>query len=204
MMKQLTFGERMSYDPFDDEFFRRMWRMFRDFDREFKEDFDREFKKMESEFNIDLRDFKRRPGVTGFMVEIRDFGEGKPRVKVTPIGGRPAAAPPIKVPVGEPKEAKPKEVKPVTRMLETNCGKVERLGEVVLTMQTPGVKKGDVEVRQLGNVLEVIARKPSGEAYFGAFELPLDAVPSEREIELKGEMLIISIPRRKRYSHMRP
>lgn len=187
----------MSYDPFDDEFFRRMWRMF-------KEDFDREFKKIEREFKIDIREFERRPGVAGFMVEIRDSGEGKPEVKVTPIGGRPAAVPPLKVPVGEPKaEARPKEVKPITRMLETNCGKVERLGEVVLTMQTPGVKKEDIEVRQLGNALEVIARKPSGEAYFGAFELPLDAVPTEREVELKGEMLVISIPRRRRYPHMR-
>lgn len=186
----------MSYDPFDDEFFRRMWRMLRDFDREFKE--------MEREFKIDLREFERRPGVAGFKVEIRDFGKGKPEVKVTPIGQRPAAVPPIKVPVEKPRvEAKPKEVKPVTRMLETNCGKVERLGEVVLTMQTPGIKKEDVEVRQLGNALEVIARKPSGEAYFGAFELPPDTVPSEREVELKGEMLIISIPRRRRYPHMR-
>ena len=186
----------MSYNPFDDEFFKRMWRMLREFDREFKE--------MENKFKIDFREFERRPGVTGFKVEIRDFGKGKPEVKVTPIGKRPMRIAPVKVPAEVPVERPPppkverKEIKPVTRMLETNCGKIERLGEIVLTMQVPGVKKEDVEVRQLGNALEIIARKPSGEAYFGAFELPPDAAPNDREVELKGKMLIISIPRRRR------
>ena len=176
----------MPYDPFDDEFFRRMFR-----------DFLREFKEIEREFKRDLREFERTPGVAGFMVEIRDFGGGKPEVRVTPIGGRPAVALPIRVLGEKPKvEAKPRESKPITRMLETNCGKVERPGEVILTMQTPGVKKEDVAIRQIGNALEVIARKPTGEAYFGAFELPPNAVPTEREVELKGEMLVISIPKR--------
>ncbi|MCK4405005.1 MAG: Hsp20/alpha crystallin family protein [Hadesarchaea archaeon] len=192
----------MAHDPFDDEFFRRLWRMLKGFDREFRE--------MERKFKIELREFERRPGVAGFKVEIRDHGEGKPEVKVTPIGRRlmriaPAEAP-VEVPVEKPKPPKVerRKIKPVTRMLETNCGKVERLDEVVLTMQTPGVKKKDVEIRQLGNTLEVIARKPSGEAYFGAFELPPYAAPGEREVELKGELLIISIPRRRRYPRMRP
>ncbi len=186
----------MSYNPFDDEFFKRIWRMLREFDREFKE--------MENKFKIDFREFERRPGVTGFKVEIRDFGKGKPEVKVTPIGKRPMRIAPLEAPAEVPVERlKPpkverKEIKPVTRMLETNCGKIERFDEIVLTMQVPGVKKKDVEVRQLGNALEIIARKPSGEAYFGAFELPPDAAPSEREVELKGKMLIISIPRRRR------
>ena len=191
----------MSYDPFGDEFFKRMWRMLRDFDREFKG--------MENQFKIDFREFERRPGVTGFKVEIRDFGKGKPEVKVTQIGKLPMRIVPTKVPAEVPLERpKPpkferKEIKPVTRMLETNCGKIERLGEIVLTMQVPGVRKEDVEVRQLGNALEIIARKPNGEAYFGAFELPPDAALSEREIELKGEMLTVSIPRRRRYSRMK-
>jgi HSP20 family molecular chaperone IbpA len=168
-------------------------------------EFDREFREMEHRFKIDLREFERRPGVTGFKVEIRDYGRGKPEVKVTPIGRRPARMAPVRVPVEKPKplEVERRKIKPVTRMLETNCGKVERPDEVVLTMQTPGVKKEDVEVRLLGNTLEVIARKPSGEAYFGAFELPSDVAPEEREVELKGELLIISIPRRRRYPRMR-
>ncbi len=183
------------YNPFDDEFFKRMWHMMRDLDREFK--------RMENKFKIDFREFERRPGVAGFKVEIRDFGKGKPEVKVTPIGKRPIMVGPLKspakVPVERPKPPKVerKKSKPVTRMLETNCGKIERLGEVVLTMQVPGVKKEDVEVRQLGNALEIIARKSSGEAYFGAFELPPDAAPSRREVEMKGKMLVISIPRRR-------
>jgi HSP20 family molecular chaperone IbpA len=186
----------MSYDPFDDEFFKLMRRMMREFDREFKG--------MKDKFKIDVRELERGPGVTGFKVEIRDFGKGKPEVKVTPLGKRPMRIAPFKAPAEAPVERpKPpkverKDIKPVTRMLETNCGKIERLNEIVLTMQVPGVKKEDVEVRQLGNALEIIARKPSGEAYFGAFELPPDAAPSEREVELKEKMLIISIPRRRR------
>jgi hypothetical protein len=34
-------------------------------------------------------------------------------------------------------------------------------------------------------------RKPSGEAYFAAFELPQDVVSSVRNVEVKGEMFII-------------
>ena len=186
----------MAYEPFDefDEFFKRMRKMFKNLDREFGK--------------IDSREFERRPGVRGFKVEIRDFGKGKPEVKVTPIGERPMRIGPVKAPVEVPVEwPKPKverkEIKPVTRMLETNCGKIERLDEVVLTMQVSGVRKEDVEIRQLGNALEVIARKPSGEAYFGTFELPPDAAPGEREVELKEGMLIISVPRRRRYLRTR-
>ena len=186
----------MAYEPFDefDEFFKRMRKMFKNFDREFGK--------------IDSREFERRPSVRGFKVEIWDFGKGSPEVKVTPIGKHPMRVAPVKAPVEVPvKWPKPKverkEIKPVTRMLETNCGKIERLNEVVLTMQVPGVEKTDVEIRQLGNTLEVIARKPSGEAYFGAFELPPDTVPNERTLELKEGMLVISVPRRRRHLRTR-
>jgi len=84
-------------------------------------------------------------------------------------------------------------------MLETNVGKVEKVDEVILTMQAPDVRKEDVEVRQLGNTLELIARKRTGEAYFGAFELPPDAMPGECTIEVKGGMVIATIPRRRRH-----
>lgn len=192
----------MPHDPFD-EFFRRFLREFsktKHFPLDFKE-FDREFERMRKEFKVDVSKFERIPDAVGFKIEIRDFGDGKPEVKVMRIGERQAKIMPAEAPELErPKPAeKPREVKPISKMLETNVGKIERLGEVVLTMQVPGVKKEDVEVRQLGNALEVIARKPSGEAYFGAFELPPDAVPTKREVELKGELLIISIPRRRRY-----
>ena len=187
----------MAFDPFDEEFFKRFLRYVREFDRELK--------RMEKEFKVDLREFERAPGVAGFKIEIRDHGAGKPEVRVTRIGGPPAKillAPP-KVgrpePPGKREEVKPpRKTKPISRMLETNVGKIERLDEVVLTMQVPGVRKEDVELRPLGNTLEVIARKPSGEAYFAAFELPQDVVSSVRNVELKGEMLVISIPRRRR------
>lgn len=180
-------------DPFD-EFFRRMRRMFRDFDREFE--------------RVDISGFERMPGVSGFKIEIRDDGKGKPEVKVTRIGERerPARVVPVieEIPPAPKRappraEAKPREARAVTRMLETNVGKIEKLDEVVLTMQVSDVDKNDVEVRQLGNTLEVIARKRTGEAYFAAFELPPDAMPSEHTVEVKGGLLIISVPRRRRY-----
>ena len=188
----------MAFNPFD-EFFRRMRRMFRDFDHEFAE--------------INPREFERRPGISGFKIEIRDRGTGKPEVKVTRLGRPPTRATPIieeipavperRLPRAEAKPPDAKPIKPIKRMLDTNMGKVEKLDEVVLTLQAPDVKEEDVEVRQLGNTLELVARKRTGEAYFGAFELPPDAIPSERTVKVKGDMLIVIIPRRRRYRRVR-
>ncbi len=173
----------MVWDPFGEEFFKRIRKMFRDFDREFGK--------------IDLREFERRPGVTGFRIEIKDYGTGKPEIKVKRLGERPITIRPGIREVPEVKPAEVPKVKPIKRMLETNVAKVEKLDEVVLTMQAPGVSKEDVEVRRLGRTLEIIARKPTGEAYFAAFELPPDSVPSQRSIEIKNGMLVIAIPRRR-------
>jgi HSP20 family molecular chaperone IbpA len=110
----------------------------------------------------------------------------------------------IKPAVKPPEVRKPQaeiEVKPVKCMLETNVAKVEKPDEVLLTVHVPEVKKDDVEVRQLGRALEVIARKPSGEAYFAAFELPSDAQPSDYRLDVKDGMLVIRVPRRKRVAH---
>jgi HSP20 family molecular chaperone IbpA len=183
---------KMAFDPFDEEFFKRFFRQLRDFDKEFKD--------MEKKFKLDFRGFERTPGVAGFKIEIRDFGKGKPEVRVTRIGGSPAKVAPTKVLKPERPEPseKPREIKPISRMLETNVGKIERPDEVVLTMQVHGVRKEDVELRTMGNTLEVIARKPSGEAYFAAFELPSKSVSDARQVELKGDMLIISVPRRRK------
>lgn len=182
----------MAFDPFDEEFIKRFF--------QYMKEFDREFRRIEKEFKVDFRDFERMPGAAGFKIEIRDHGAGKPEVKVTRIGGPPAKIAPMapqKVERPKPPE-EPRKIKPISQMLETNVGKIERLDEVVLTMQVPGVRKEDVELRPLGNTLEVIARKPSGEAYFAAFELPPDVALNTRQVELKGEMLVISIPRRRR------
>jgi len=183
---------KMAFNPFDEEFFKRFFQRLEDFDKEFEE--------TEKKFKLDFRKFERTPGVVGFKIEIRDSGKGKPEVRVTRIGGPPAKVAPAKVLKPErlkPSE-KPREIKPISRMLETNVGKIERPDEVVLTMQVHGVRKEDVELRTMGNTLEVIARKPSGEAYFAAFELPPNTAPDARQVELKGGMLIISIPRRRK------
>jgi len=173
----------------DDEFFRRMRRWFREYEREF----DRAFK------GVDFRELERMPGARGFKIEVRDFGRGRPEVKVTRIGERPEVVPVEEAP---PKpEVKPKP-KPITRALETNVGKVEKLDEVILTIQAPGVSKEDVEVRRLGATLEVLARKPTGEAYFAAFELPPDALPEQRTVEVKEGVVVITVPRR-RYPRVR-
>jgi len=183
---------KMAFDPFDEEFFKRFFRQLKDFDKELEE--------MEKKFKLDFRKFERTPGVAGFKIEIRDFGEGKPEVRVTRIGGPTAKVVPKIVPKPERPEPseKPREIKPISRMLETNVGKIERPDEVVLTMQAHGVRKEDVELRTMGNTLEVIARKPSGEAYFAAFELPPNTASDARQVELKEGMLIISIPRRRK------
>ncbi|MCS7131419.1 MAG: Hsp20/alpha crystallin family protein [Hadesarchaea archaeon] len=175
-------------DLFDfDEFFRRMRRMFKDFEREFDE--------------VDLREFMQAPGISGFKIEIRDYGTGKPDIKITRLGKHPPRIAPISQEIPEPerKEVEAKPIKPIKRMLETNVGKVERPDKVVLTMQVSDVDKEDVEVRQFGNTLEVIARRRTGEAYFAAFELPSDAVPDEREVEIKDGLLTIIVPRSRRY-----
>ena len=172
-----------------DEFFKRMRRMFKEFDR----DFERGLRE------ADFSKFSRMPGVMGFRIEIKDTGTGKPDVRVTRIGERPAGVVPVaeEVPIERPPKVRWPERKPITQMLETNVGKIERLDEVVLTMQTPGVDEKDVETRQLGNVLEIVARKPTGEAYFGTFELPPDAVPSGRTIKLKNGFLVVKVPKRR-------
>jgi HSP20 family molecular chaperone IbpA len=185
----------MSFEPFD-EFFNRMRRMFRELDRGFAD--------------IDLRKLDKNPNISGFKIEIRDHGTGKPEIKVTKLGKPSAVMSPIieEIPAVAPgqrqarSEAKPPEVKPskpIKSVLETNVGKVEKLGEVILTVQAPGVKKADVEIRQLGNTLEVVARKRNGEAYFGAFELPRDTLSSERKVEVKDGMVIVKIPRQRRH-----
>jgi HSP20 family molecular chaperone IbpA len=180
----------MAYDPFD--FFEQIRRMF-------KKDFD-EFAKFDVEkFE---REFERTPEVTGFRIEIRDHGDGKPEIKVSRLGERPMEVKPV---VNSPEvEKKPQAkigAKPIKCMLETNVAKVEKPDEVLLTVHAPEVKKDDVEVRQLSRAMEVIARKPSGEAYFAAFELPPDAQPSEYRLEMKNDMLVIRVPRRKRVYH---
>lgn len=189
----------MPYEPFDDEFFKLMRKMVKDFDRAFKE-LDRESLGVEK-FG---RELIRRPGATGFEIEIKDSGTGKPEITVTRLGGRPKVLKPEISEAPKPAEraeVKKIETKPVVCTLETNTAKVEKPDELILTMQAPGVSKKDVDVRQLGRAIEVVARKPTGEAYFATFELPPDALPSELSLEAKGGMLVIKIPRRRRLPH---
>jgi len=180
----------MAYDPFDD-FFKQFRRMFKEFDSEF------------AKFDVEKfeREFESRPGVTGFKIEIRDHGDGKPAIKMSRLDERPEIKPAVKPPEVRRKPQAEIEAKPIKCMLETNVAKVEKPDEVLLTVHVPEVKKDDVEVRQLGRALEVIARKPSGEAYFAAFELPSDAQPSDYRLDMKDGMLVIRVPRRKRVYH---
>ncbi len=182
----------MAYDPFDD-FFKQFRQMFKEFESEF------------AKFDVEKfeREFERTPGVTGFSIEIRDHGDGKPEIRVSRLGERPREIKPVvhKPPEVERKPQAKIEAKPIKCMLETNVAKVEKPDEVLLTVHAPEVKKDDVEVRQLGRALEVVARKPSGEAYFAAFELPSDAQPSDYRLDMKDGMLVIRVPRRKRVYH---
>ena len=174
----------MAFEPFDELF----KRMLKELDREFAD--------------VDLRKFEKKPKISGFKIEIHDYGTGKPEIKVTKLGKIseiPAAAAGQRQPMAEVKPSEAKPSKPIKSVLETNVGKVEKPGEIVLTVQAPDVKKDDVEIRQLGNTLEVIARKRNGEAYFGAFELPRDAISSGCKVEVKDGMVIVKIPRQRRH-----
>jgi HSP20 family molecular chaperone IbpA len=66
-------------------------------------------------------------------------------------------------------------------------------------MQAPDVSKEDVDIRRVGNSVEVIARRKSGEAFFAAYEVPPDIVVENCSVEVKNNMVIISIPRRRRH-----
>jgi HSP20 family molecular chaperone IbpA len=194
---------KMAYDPFD--FFEIMRKMFKEFDREFESMF-REFEKVPEKPST--RDFGRLP-MAGFKIEIRDDGLGRPEVKVTrfgrgaggihPIVEKTPAAPKVKPYVETKKREEKTEEKPIKQMLETNAGKIEKVNEVILTMQAPDVSKEDVDIRRVGNSVEVIARRKSGEAFFAAYEVPPDIVVENCGVEVKNNMVIISIPRRRRH-----
>jgi len=181
----------MPMDPFDEDFFKHLLRRLREFDREFQE--------MEKRLRMDFREFGRGPGVSGFKVEIRDFGRGRPEVKVTRIGEqqRGMAARVSPVPTAGAAVQPEKPIRPIKKMLETNACKVEKPGEVVITVQAPGADEKGVEVRRVGEAVEIIARKPDGETYFCTFEIPRDARLEERKIELRKGVLTVMIPRRR-------
>lgn len=188
---------RMAYDPFD--FFKIMRKMFKEFDKEF-EDMFREFEKVPQKPST--HNFGRIP-VAGFRIEIRDDGMGRPEVKVTRFGeGAKGIRPIVEEAPVTPKlkpraETKKHKEKPIKQMLETSAGKIEKVDEVILTMQAPDVSKEDVDVRQVGNSVEVIARRKSGEAFFAAYEVPSDIIMENCSVEVKNGMVIISIPRRR-------
>lgn len=181
----------MSLDPFDEDFFKYFFKRFREIEREFQE--------FEKRFQIDLREFERTPGVKGFKIEIRDTGKGRPEVKVSRFGE------PQKIKVEKPaavlenkrKIVEEKRIRPVKKMLDTNVCKIDRPNEVVITMQAPEVKKEDVDVRIVGSTAEIIARKRTGEAYFCTVEIPSDVVTDEIKKSFKGDILIVTIPRRR-------
>ncbi|MEM0359167.1 MAG: Hsp20/alpha crystallin family protein [Candidatus Hadarchaeales archaeon] len=82
--------------------------------------------------------------------------------------------------------------------LETEYMCVEKPREVIFCMRIPGVGKEGVEIRRRGKAIEIVARRRDGNAYFSTFELPKNAVPEERVLRIKGGLLVLIIPKRKR------
>lgn len=82
--------------------------------------------------------------------------------------------------------------------LETEYMCVEKPREVIFCMHIPGVGREGVEIRRKGRAIEIVARRRDGNAYFSTFELPKNAVPEERVVKIKGGLLVLIIPKRKR------
>lgn len=82
--------------------------------------------------------------------------------------------------------------------LETEYMCVEKPREVIFCMRIPGVGREGVEVRRRGRAIEIVARRKDGKAYFSTFELPKNAVPEERVLKMRGGLLVLVIPKRKR------
>ncbi|KXB02334.1 hypothetical protein AKJ45_03565 [candidate division MSBL1 archaeon SCGC-AAA261F19] len=184
----------MSRDSFD-SFFNFVRRMFDEFDKKFELGFS----------EMDRNEFKEGPGVIGFRIEVRDTGEGEPRIRVERLGetfekGAQRKVSPIRTTTGRLKEKEELDTWQIKETIETTTIKAEKPSEVVLTMRAPGVKREDIIFRSFGRSLEVIARKTDGRAYFAAFELPLDADPEHRTLEISGDELIIKVPRHGAFS----
>jgi len=60
------------------------------------------------------------------------------------------------------------------------------------------VGREGVEIRRRGRAIEIVARRKDGNAYFSTFELPKNAVPEERVLRIRGGLLVLIIPKRKR------
>jgi len=180
----------MVRDPFDDDFFKEVFKRLKEFDKEFE--------KIEKNFRIGFKEFEQAPGISGFRIEIRGTGRGAPEVKVSRIGESSWRVPKqvhTEPYLGVHPVQEKKQYRPIKKMLETDVCKVEKPDEVVITMKAPGVSRDEVEVRRAGNAMEVIARKPTGEAYFCTAELPWDARLNEKKVEFKGDLLMVIIPR---------
>lgn len=147
-------------------------------------------------FDMSPDEFWESPKVRGFHIEMRESGDGRPRIDVKRLEEPSTRLIRRRLPV---EEVSPEggEVGPIKRMVETDTTKLERSDEVDLVMRVPGVDEKDVVIRRAGHTLEIIARKPDGEAYFATFELPPDADPRFRSFEIEEEVLTVKIPHHK-------
>lgn len=152
-------------------------------------------------FDTSFDEFWNTPRVGGFHIEMRDFGDGKPKIDIRRIEEPSTRSTRRKSLVEEipPEEGK---IGPIKRMIETDTTKLESPDKVELVMRVPGVNEKEVLIRRAGRTLEIIARKPDGGAYFANFELPPDADPRSRSFEIEEGVLTVRVPRRKNVQNL--
>ncbi len=163
---------------FEDEFFKRIRKVIEE--------------RIEREERGRKEEFWGKLGLRGISIEIRN-GEGEePQVKIRRIRERPRSY---------RESIRTKNIgteKRITKMLDSSCVRIEKPREILFSMHIPGATGERIEIRRYGNALEVLARKDDGKAYFSTFELPSDAVPEERVVRVKGDILTIIVPRRRK------
>lgn len=174
-------------DPFD------LWRKRHttgDFPAFFAE-FEKEFARMQGMINKVMEDAMKHaqspqrgePFVYGFSMRVGK--DGVPQIQ--PFGSSvPHAVPGLGTPAGTPSiEEAARE--PLTDVLEGDR-------EVAVTIELPGVEKGDVQLHVAEEVVTVRVEK--GRRYHKAIQLPAKVIPSSAKATFKNGILDVTLQRK--------
>jgi HSP20 family protein len=161
------------FDNFDfDDFFKNLFN-----DDRFGDDIKRMTEEMMKMFSSGIQPGK--PFVHGFKVE---FGpDGKPRIE--DFGNKP-----IKSPEGQPAISDSRE--PITDIIEGE-------NDVAITVEIPGVEKGDIDLNATENTLEIKVDTPQRK-YQKVIDLPCGVKPKTTKATYKNGILDVVITRKEK------